>query len=1125
MSFLYEPVSNPPKIRRHYGFRLCIRAAIARVFNMALPLRMIVLLLVATATSSNVEGQFYNGLQMSFGKSRLQFNTFQWTYLRYDRFDVYYYQEGQEVAQYVARIAEKKLSDAEELFYNPIDSRLIFIVYSRLSDFRQSNIGLVGFSDEYNIGGTTTIIDNKVSIYFDGSLEDLEKQVSEVVAAVVIQNLLTGSTLRDKLTGDTSVDLPEWFQKGLEKYTAQEWSAETDARFKNGFLTGRYHRLISLTGEDAALAGQSFWFFVARTYGRGTISDILYLTRVNRDFNSAFYQVLGTKIKSLVKDWEAFYCNRFSDDSTRVEPTGLAVVKHPKVGRTYMQVKLSANGKYLAYVTNEMSQQRVWLYDIQRKKTKRIFSLGYKLEQIPDYTNPVLAWHPNSTILTFTVEEEGWIYLYFYNTETRELTKRMLPNFRKVLSYSFSPDGSKLVLSAVTHGQNDMFVFNMASGVVEQITNDPYADLYPRFIHRGRAILFTSNRPGDTLQATDYKHYKPLRAQNLFTIDYPITTLPAVAVRLDDFSSSVKRSPVGLSNNRFAFTDDKNGINNWYVGKEDSLISFVDTAIHYRYLMHVAPQSNYKGWISSFDFNPARSTYAEVVMQDGLTKTYLDEAGNELDNFSVKPLRPTVFEAEEQKKEHEQDSIAAITPPMVVIPITVADSVEQANAPADNAKVDVNSYVFEDEKLNSYFARKYGDNFYIQRPEADSVERKRVHVYHTTFYPHSLVSQIDFGFLNASYQPYTGGAVYFNPGLNVLFKIGTRDLFEDYRLVAGVSFASDFASNEYLLSFENLKGRWDKQLVFHRQAFKNETATNIEKIHSHELLLALKYPFTQVSAFRATFTLRHDRQVMLATDYQTLGAPNTNKLWGGVKFEYVFDNTIRRGLNIFYGTRYKFFEESYVQVNGNNPDLHVVGFDFRHYAKIHRDLIFAWRFATSTSFGKARLVYYLGSVDNWINFSSTVPTFNNNIPVKQEASYAFQTLATNLRGFPQNVRNGNSFAVINNEVRWPFVRYFANRSLSSGFWDNLQVCLFGDIGSAWTGLNPYGGQNGYDKRTEQKGTITVEVETNLDPIVYGYGFGVRSKILGYFMRFDWAWGVDSGVRQPRIFYFSLSTDF
>jgi len=1124
MKILYKPVSSKIKIHSRNGFWWCIHAKFAGVIRGVMPIRLLLLLFMMSVNVA-ANGQFYNGLQMSFGKNRLQFNNFHWTYLRYDRFDVYYYQEGEEIARYVARVADKKLGDAEELFYSPLDSRLIFIVYSRLSDFRQSNIGLVGFSDEYNIGGTTTIIDNKVSIYFDGNLDNLEKQVSEVVAAVVIKNMLTGSSLRDKLTGDFGIDLPEWFQKGLEKYTAQEWSAETDARFKNGFLTGGYHRLISLTGDDAALAGQSFWYFIARTYGKGTISDILYLTRINRDFNSAFYQVLGTKIKGLVHDWETFYCNRFSDDSTRVDPSGTLVVKHPKVGRTYMQVKLSGNGKYLAYVTNEMSQQRVWLYDIQRKKTKRIFSLGYKLEQIPDYTTPVLAWHPNSILLTFTVEEKGWIYIYFYNTETRELTKRMLPDFRKVLSYSFSPDGAKLVLSAVTHGQNDLFVFKMASGVVEQITNDPYADLDPRFIHRGSAILFSSNRPSDTLQVTDYEHYKPLRAKALLTFEYPVVAKPIIAKRLDDFSSSAKRSMVELPNDRFVFTDDKNGINNWYFGVADSLVSFVDTSIHYRYQMNVIPQSNYKGWVSSFDYNPVRSTFAQVVMQNGKFKTYLDEAPADLNGLLVKSLRPTVFKTEELVKEHIQDSIADITSHTVVIPMAVADSVELANAPANNAQVDVNSYVFEDEKLNSFFAKEYGDNFYIQRPEADSMTRKKVHIYQTTFYPHSLVSQIDFGFLNSSYQPYTGGAVYFNPGLNVLLKIGTRDLFEDYRLVGGVSFASDFASNEYLLSFENLKGRWDKQLVFHRQAFKNETVDNIEKVHSHELLLALKYPFTQVSAFRTTFSIRHDRQVMLATDYQTLGASNTNKIWSGVKFEYIFDNTIRRGLNILYGTRYKFFEESYVQVNGKNPDLHVVGFDFRHYAKIHRDLIFAWRFATSTSFGKAKLVYYLGSVDNWINFSSAVPTFNNNIPVKQETSYAFQTLATNLRGFPQNVRNGNTFAVINNEVRWPFIRYFANRSLSSGFWDNLQVCLFGDVGSAWTGLNPYGGENGYDKRTEQKGTITVEVETNLDPIVYGYGFGVRSKILGYFMRFDWAWGVDSGVRQPRIFYFSLSTDF
>ena len=48
-----------------------------------------------------------------------------------------------------------------------------------------------------------------------------------------------------------------------------------------------------------------------------------------------------------------------------------------------------------------------------------------------------------------------------------------------------------------------------------------------------------------------------------------------------------------------------------------------------------------------------------------------------------------------------------------------------------------------------------------------------------------LPAQIDFNFLNNTYQAYNGGAPYFNPGLNVLFKIGTLDLFEDYRITGG----------------------------------------------------------------------------------------------------------------------------------------------------------------------------------------------------------------------------------------------------------------------------------------------------------------------------------------------------
>ena len=52
-----------------------------------------------------------------------------------------------------------------------------------------------------------------------------------------------------------------------------------------------------------------------------------------------------------------------------------------------------------------------------------------------------------------------------------------------------------------------------------------------------------------------------------------------------------------------------------------------------------------------------------------------------------------------------------------------------------------------------------------------------------------------------------------------------------------------------------------------------------------------------------------------------------------------------------------------------------------------------------------------------------------------------------------------------------------------------------------------------------------EGKNQKEPIIYGYGFGIRSRILGYYVRFDWAWGVNDGVIMPSVKHLSLSLDF
>ena len=139
-------------------------------------------------------------------------------------------------------------------------------------------------------------------------------------------------------------------------------------------------------------------------------------------------------------------------------------------------------------------------------------------------------------------------------------------------------------------------------------------------------------------------------------------------------------------------------------------------------------------------------------------------------------------------------------------------------------------------------------------------------------------------------------------------------------------------------------------------------------------------------------------------------------------------------------------------------------------------------------------------------------------------NYQYQTLALPMRGFFYNARNGNSFAVLNTEVRIPLFRYLLNKPIRSDFVQNFQVVGFGDMGTAWTGSDPYAESNSFNTQVIQQGPITISIKNQREPIVGGYGFGLRSRLLGYFVRADWAWGVDDGRVLPSVFHFSLALD-
>ena len=1088
-------------------------------------IRKLIIILITCILYSNASGQFYNGLQMSFGKNKVQYTDFYWQYYRFNDFDCYFNEYGRDLAQFTADYATKKLAEVEDFFDYTLEKRMIFIIFNKNSEYKQSNIGLVTFDeDSYNTGGFNRIIKNKVMLYYDGDHEAYQRQIEASITEVIINELLYNADLKDRISSSSLIYMPDWYIKGLVRYVGGGWDYEAENRVKDGFKSGKFKKINHLEYDDAIDAGQSFWRFIGKKYGNALIPNIIYLTKIYKNIDDGFLYVVGKNLKDLLKEWKSYYSEEFSTDKNIPSEDANTKLKSKKE-QIYQQVKVSPGGDYIAYVTNDWGRKRVWLYNQATGKRKIIFRKEPKFEQILDKTYPVIAWHPSGKILTLINDEKADLEMYFYRVNEKTTEKRILLYFDKILDFSYSPEGSRLIFSAVKDGITDLYIHTIASGTNEQITRDIADDLNPSFMKDSPdEIIFSSNRLTDTLTNTASPFEKVSQTFDLFT--YNLAKKTNLLVRLSEGKYANRFQSAEIAKNKFIYIGDQNGIFNRYTAKFDSSISFIDTTAHYRYYINSQPTTNYDRNIMNQSVLNGTDLYGEVIfsnrkynLRNGLLSKSDPIPAGEIVNSKLRNEKNQYF--------HKADSIEQLRQWLVAEDKKRRDTLTKPlyEYYIKNEPIDINHYIFEKEKQNYYnqlWRKKYMDI----KLDTGQFNLPLIRIYETSFYNNFIATQIDFSFLNNSYQVYSGGAPYFNPGINLLTKIGTVDLFEDFRVTGAFRFAGNFDSNEYLLSIEDLKGKFDKQLIYHRQTYFSSDDSSLFKTHSQNIYFSLSKPINPVLALKGTISYRYDRHIYLSTDIATLNYKSITQQWASLKGEVIYDNTRKRSINIYFGTRFKIFGEYYKELTRKKSDMVVLGIDFRKYIRIHRELIWANRFAASTSFGPTKLLYYLGGVDNWMGYLfNKIPMFDNTIPVTPNVNYGFQTLATNMRGFSQNVRNGNSFALINSEIRWPVVRYLAGHPLRSNFLNSLQVVGFGDIGTAWSGKSPWSGKNGYDIQKITNGPVSVTLDSNRDPIIEGIGAGLRAQIFGYFVRADWAWGIENKYILPRIFYLSFSLDF
>ncbi|MDX1627044.1 MAG: translocation protein TolB, partial [Fulvivirga sp.] len=368
-------------------------------------------------------------------------------------------------------------------------------------------------------------------------------------------------------------------------------------------------------------------------------------------------------------------------------------------------------------------------------------------------------------------------------------------------------------------------------------------------------------------------------------------------------------------------------------------------------------------------------------------------------------------------------------------------------------------------------------------------------------------------------------------GFGVFLETEMYDMLENHKFEGGVMATTDLRNGDIFAEYSYLKTRLDYSARFERSVILRETGTRLPKYSKNTLQLGVAYPFNNklrlaVEPF-VTLAQYIDLNPVRGTSPPRFAEAVTQE-YLGANTELVYDNSIVNGMNIIEGTRAKIQFTHYEGISDKDLSFSNFSVDIRHYQEIHREIVLAGRLFYGSFFGRNPKQYLLGGMDNWLFKKENQEGQNNPLNTDSERidmDLLFVEYATNLRGFDYATLFGRNVLLFNAELRIPIIRYLASGPITSNFFRNLQFTGFFDIGSSWTGKTPFNEDNTISIREINQGGFEIDIKNFQNPWLYSYGAGLRTMLLGYYVKFDLAWPVeDFRTQDPRLFV-TLGYDF
>ena len=439
-----------------------------------------------------------------FGRNKVQYEKFNWKILRSDHFDNFFYPPESLIVHDAGRLAERWYTRHSDTFRHAFDRKSL-IFYADHPDFEQTNV--IGEQLGEETGGVTEGLRTRVIMPFTGIYADNDHVLGHELVHVFQYNIAEGAPGGGLARLNA---LPGWLIEGMAEYfSLGRNDALTAMWMRDAVMRNKFPTIKQLTTDPRFFPyryGQALWAYVGGKWGDRSIIDV-YRTSLRVGWDAALVRVLGINDDSLSKEWaaanRAMYLPQIAGRS-KPDSTGHTIIGLGKKLSEQQNVSpaVSPDGNYLAFV----SQRNLFTTDIYvaDAHTGRLIKKLGGPESDPhfdaiSFINSSGAWSPDASKFAFIVFSNGNNEIAVMDTRSTNVERRIrLAGVGAISHVSWSPDGRTLAISGQHGGLGDLFLLDLQTEQIRQLTNDRNAEIQPAWSPDGRTLAFATDRGPET---------------------------------------------------------------------------------------------------------------------------------------------------------------------------------------------------------------------------------------------------------------------------------------------------------------------------------------------------------------------------------------------------------------------------------------------------------------------------------------------------------------------------------------------------------------------------------------------------------------------------------------------------